>query len=270
MAEEKYLETEIGKIAYQKSGNGENVIICFHGFAQDKSVFKSLEKATANSHTIYSIDLFFHGSSDLSLKKPVSSKAWKDVFIRFCETEAIGTYSLFGFSLGGRFAINSFMAQPQRCTALHLIASDGIARSPWYEVATFPMVGVGLFSFLSQSDRLIPTLIGLIGKTGMVDKKVLKFGQVMTETLEQRMQLFHAWVYFKPLWISNKKLVKALNSSSTLLCCYTGKYDTIMPPNQYHSFLNKISNKKDTVLETGHNQLIDKTVEYITTSGSTI
>jgi hypothetical protein len=133
----------------------------------------------------------------------------------------------------------------------------------WYEVATFPIIGKEVFRFLSQSKTQIPSLLSLIEKTGLVDKKVLKFGRLMTETYEQRMQLFNAWTHFKPLWTSNQKLVKTLNSSSTILYSYTGKYDTIMPPVQYRKFLSQINKKKNVTLETGHNQLIDKTIDYL-------
>jgi pimeloyl-ACP methyl ester carboxylesterase len=270
ITEEKYIDTNLGKISYSKAGQGSKTIICFHGFAQDKSAFENLFTAFSPSHTVYAIDLFFHGSSKLNKQKPIRTKDWKEAFITFCKVESIQTYSLLGFSLGGRLAINSFMAQPAQCIALHLLASDGIKRSPWYEVATFPIIGTGVFRFLSQSDTLIPALMNLIEKTGLVDKKVLKFGRLMTETHNQRMQLFNAWTHFKPLWISNQKLVKTLNASTTLLNCYTGKYDTIMPPNQYKKFLHQIGNKKDIVLETGHNQLITKTVDYLVESKSEI
>uniref|UniRef100_UPI00404B0B42 alpha/beta hydrolase n=1 Tax=Fulvivirga sp. TaxID=1931237 RepID=UPI00404B0B42 len=263
VTEEKYIETQLGKICFFKTGNGPNAIICFHGFGQDKSAFEQLFSSLAPTYTVYSIDLFFHGSSQISKQRPISTKDWQSTFIDFCRAESIETYSLLGFSLGGRFAINSFMAQPSQCTALHLLASDGIARSPWYEIATFPILGTGIFRLLTKSDTLIPSFLSLVEKIGWVDKKVIKFGRLMTETHEQRMQLFNAWVYFKPLWISRSRIIKTLNSSSTILHCYTGKYDTITPPYRFKKFLNNIKNKQDIILDTGHNQLITKTVDFL-------
>lgn len=88
---------------YVKSRGCGKPLICLHGFAEDHTTWDALE---VTGHRLILIDLIGHGQSD----KPINGALYKmDEVIRqiheVVQVLDLKTYSLLGYSLGGRIAL---------------------------------------------------------------------------------------------------------------------------------------------------------------------
>ena len=51
------------ELYYYREGDGNKVILLFHGFGQDHKAFDSWIDVLESDYTIFAFDLFFHGNS---------------------------------------------------------------------------------------------------------------------------------------------------------------------------------------------------------------
>src|SRR5260370_41963530 len=93
---------------YEVFGNGSEILLAFHGFANHPSDFKVFEPALGTKFKIISFHLPYHGPvpSDLSGKEISYSKEdLKQLFKKFFALNSIKNFSLMGYSLGGKIAL---------------------------------------------------------------------------------------------------------------------------------------------------------------------
>ena len=80
---------------YQKFGNGKQIMLAFHGFGQESSVYKCLADVLTE-YTFYAFDLFFHGKSQWDFPENyLRSQRWKELLQDFLDKENIQKFSLF-------------------------------------------------------------------------------------------------------------------------------------------------------------------------------
>ena len=87
------IENSNGTLYYSKFGNGSKKIILFHGFGQDRMIFKKLIDELSETHTLFSFDLFFHGQSGFE-EKFVTKSDWKEFFDAFLKREGLTNFSM--------------------------------------------------------------------------------------------------------------------------------------------------------------------------------
>ncbi|RYF70241.1 MAG: alpha/beta hydrolase, partial [Cytophagaceae bacterium] len=86
-------------LTYIKYGSGPIVWLAFHGIGQDSRCFEPFAGQLTQTHTIYSIDLPFHGESrTANWPAVITSSYWQSLLDTFLTTHAIDRFSVVGFS----------------------------------------------------------------------------------------------------------------------------------------------------------------------------
>lgn len=248
------------QLHYQKLGAGPKIILAFHGFGQDHSAYHILGKELEESHTVYSFDLFYHGHSYWHNNQEYLTKPfWKELILKFLQRHRIISYTLLGFSMGGRFALATLEAYPAKVDRILFIAPDGIKTSFWYSLATYPGALKNVFrGFIVYPERFA-RLVGLMHRIGLVDKGILKFANTQMKTTKQRRRVYYSWTVFKPLKFNMKRVAHLLNAYAIPTDMYLGRYDKIMTEKNMARLLQKLEDFELHVLEAGHNKLISET-----------
>ena len=101
-------------------GTGDKLLICFHGFGEDAEKFRSLEPSLGSHYTVVSIDLPFHGKTRWQKDDIFYPDDLKKLINEILQTCGKKTFSLMGYSLGGKIV---FAAIDQSvCDGNHLVA----------------------------------------------------------------------------------------------------------------------------------------------------
>lgn len=120
-----------GSLAYHEYGNGAQIWIALHGFAQEGSVFAALQTYLPTGITLIALDLPWHGASEW--KEPVFLlKTIQQTIEMLLAKKQVETYTLLGFSFGARLALALAPLEAQRWRKLILLAPDGLPRRDWY------------------------------------------------------------------------------------------------------------------------------------------
>lgn len=251
-------------VHYHRFGHGPRIILAFHGFGQEGRHFQPLAEALADEYTMYSFDLFYHGKSYWNSKdEAMTKKFWCDFIKFFLNTHHISTFSVCGFSLGGKFALATLEAFPEKTESIMLLAPDGIKTSMWYSLATYPVAFKGYFKSMIVKPHRFFNLLDTINKTGLVEKGISKFAATQMDTVKKRRRVYFSWVVFKELSFSMKTMAGLIKEHNIQLHMYLGTYDRIITEKGMKRLLKYLDNYKLKVIKSGHNQLIEKVAAHI-------
>jgi pimeloyl-ACP methyl ester carboxylesterase len=251
-------------LSYHRLGNGEQTLLVFHGFGQNKSYFRHLSAALSTQYTIYAFDLFYHGQSVWPLKDtPLTKTFWAEWMSVFLAQEQISRFSLLGFSMGGKFVLATLEAFPERVSKLILIAPDGIKTSFWYRLATYPGWTRSYFRKLVTSPDAFSKLVNICYKLRIVDKGIIRFAASQMDTLEKRRRVYNTWMLCRKLSFNMSQIASLINTHHIPVYMFLGTYDRIITKNNMQRLLKRLQTYKLVMLKTGHNRLVDQVTQYL-------
>jgi pyruvate dehydrogenase E2 component (dihydrolipoamide acetyltransferase) len=146
-------------------------IVMIHGFGADLSTWMFNQDALAADRPVYALDLPGHGGSSKEIDDASVAGLARTVRA-YLDAAGIAQAHLVGHSLGGAIAVEIALAEPERVTALTLVAPAGFGA----EIA-----GDFIAGFISEtrSRKLRPVLEMLVANPDMVSadmvEDVLKF-----------------------------------------------------------------------------------------------
>ncbi len=248
-------------LIYAKYGNGSKILFAFHGFGQDKNYFKSWEEKLSRRYTVYAFDLFYHGQSIRPLKS-LSKMEWEKHFEKILISENIESFSLLGYSLGGRFAISSALSFPDRTEEIILIAPDGIFPTIWFKLATTPVIRQ-VFKYLMLNPDKLEKWMRFNKKIKIVNKYVADFVRKEMGNAENRRRVYISWNYFKSLGYNRKQLIREFRKHSFKRRLILGELDHIIRPEDVLPITNAMTGFDVEVLAKKHHQLMDLDVADI-------
>jgi pimeloyl-ACP methyl ester carboxylesterase len=251
------------RLAYHKHGVGEKTILLFHGFGQDNKAFQSWAEAWQHDYTLYSFDLFFHGQSTWPDATPVEKKDWNAILETFLHQEGITEFEVVGFSLGGKFALATLEAYPHSVKQIVLLAADGIKTNFWYRLATYPYLTRAFFKSIILHPSRFHTITKLLMGLRLLDKGVIRFAESQMDTIEKRKRVYDSWVGFRHLKFEVASIADTINKNQIDVTILAGRYDKIVPAQHMEAFIRKLDMCTYEILETGHNGVVEKGLEYL-------
>lgn len=253
----KFFHFNNSVLHYTTLGNGPKNLLMFHGFGQDNSSFRALSGVLSNEYTAYVFDLYFHGQSTWGHgEKPVEKAHWKSTLNEFLKSNQIETFSVAGFSLGGKFALATVEAFPERTKGIILLAPDGIKTSFWYSLATYPLLFRKIFrSMIDHPDRFYAVL-KMLHAWNLVDKGVLKFAEFQMNSEEKRKRVYYSWVVFRRLRFNLDEVASLINKHKIQITIIVGQFDKVIQPKNMERFLSRLHHYVFETPEAGHTGLI--------------
>jgi pimeloyl-ACP methyl ester carboxylesterase len=260
----EFLRYEESSLHYVIEGTGSKILLVFHGFGQTRKAFDKFSSSLSAEYKLYIFDLYFHGQSHWGRgEKPLEKAFWKKMMASFFELHPFDKFSLCGFSLGGKFAIATLEAFPQKVESLILIAPDGIKTSFWYSLATYPMVFRQLFKSMIVHPSRFATLSGALKSLGALDKGLIRFADLQMDTEDKRQRVYFSWVVFRHLTFNLKSIADLINTHSITLILITGKFDKVIRSENMNRLLAHVKKYRHEILETGHNGLINESADFL-------
>jgi pimeloyl-ACP methyl ester carboxylesterase len=254
--------TNTAEMNYYVFGNGERVLLAFHGYGQSAAVFRNLTSSLPE-YRIYSFDLFFHGNSVWkSQSNLLNPEIWGQLIRQFLKKEQIDEFSLLGFSLGGKVALATYILYAAKVKRLYLLAPDGVTLSPWYVLATQLAVGRKIFHFLIRKAKFSALIIELLQYTRLIHQKIGRFVKREMATEDQRNRVYKTWLLYRGLNSHIQHIIELLQAGKQPVEFYVGKYDQVINKKQIHPLLKEGIHYSYDVLSSGHTHLIEAFADF--------
>lgn len=255
------------ELEYFIFGNGPKVLIAFHGFNNNAEDFRILGDFIGDEFKIVAVNLFFHGASkaeDDLVKNGLSTDELKKMFLQLADRFPAKSYTLLGFSLGGRIVLKMVELLPEKIERVILLAPDGIHISRLYRLLTNSLIGKWVFKQSITNPIIFFKVAIFLRKTRLVSEKKFQFARQNFDTEEKRQKVFLIWMVFRKI-ISRKSDIKTIIRKHRIpFDLFFGKYDKIIPPSIGRSLQKGVSEFVIlNVLEAGHKLLKEKVLKDI-------
>jgi len=251
---------------YDRLGHGPNVLLAFHGAGQTGSVcFAPFGAHLGDFYTIYAFDLFYHGQSkglygreDFTEDDLLTKALWESFILDFLVKNSIVRFDVAGFSLGGRYALATAEAFPERLDHLFLMAPDGVTEHPLYTLATRFAPARWVFRQLVRNPKPLFAVTELAARLKIIPKNLVYFVRYMLGTPAERQRLYRTWVSLRELSFSIPSLYESLEESGVKVRLFVGKYDTVFPPQRLKTLSKLLPPERFVVLESSHTRLVER------------
>ncbi|UXP31181.1 alpha/beta hydrolase [Reichenbachiella agarivorans] len=264
MATSIYHHSSKSQLEYSVFGRGKKTLVCYHGFGQKPDDFQFLEDHLID-YRIIVIRLFYHGRSKRRNNEisHIRIPEWKIIFTDFLHSLQIERFSLLAYSMGGRFALASFLGSENKIDQVILVAPDGIIRRFWYQLATFPVVLRQVFYLLMIEPKPFFWLLDRLEKKGWMNQTMIKFARKELQSEDKRLLVYRTWVSFKHLRIPQKQLIQHVNQSASHFTFIFGEKDKMIDPVPHQHFLSQLKKSDIHITTYGHNKLVENTINII-------
>jgi pimeloyl-ACP methyl ester carboxylesterase len=266
--QEDFFAYKGARLHYSCTGTGNNVLLAFHGYGQSNLHYRHIAAQLAAGYTIYAFDLFFHGKSTWHLKDhPLTKGFLAGLMEAFLQQKQIDRFSVMGFSMGGKWALSLLEQFPRQIDQLILIAPDGVKTSFWYSLATYPGWTKTHFRKVVISPTYFQNLAYTFRKLRLVDKGIVRFARHQMNTRQKRLRVYYSWMVFRELTFNMKHMASLINTYQIPTVMFLGAYDRIITRKNMQVLLSKLHTHQLTILETGHNQLLEEVANYYANNG---
>lgn len=264
--ESLFITYKSSTIHYCKAGNGEKILLCFHGYSQTSSVFSFIEKKIENDFTIIAIDFPFHGKTIWNEGLNFTADTLMEIINQIINELSLPKTKMYllGFSMGGRIALSMMQQIPDKIEKLLLIAPDGMKVNIWYRFATQNKIGNKFFKTTMQHPAPMFGFLKTVNKLGLVNPSVFKFVTYYINDKKVRDDLYKRWTTmrsFKPKIKKIKSIIKENKISVRLLY---GEFDKIIRVERAEKFMKGMEPFcRLRIVSTGHYLLIDANADAI-------
>jgi len=263
---EHFVSFRSSRFHYSRWGTGRRLLFAFHGYGESAASFGFLSAALAQDFTMIAIDMPFHGETEWKEEILFAPPDLLSLLVDIASELAGGNeeWTLIGYSMGGRVALQLAELAPEKIRWLVLLAPDGLRVNPWYWLSTQTRPGNGLFSYTMRHPGWFFFLLRAANYLRMVNPSVYKFTLHYIDDAEARRLLYTRWTVmsgFNPRPGPVSDIVRRRRIPVHLLY---GRFDRIIPSQRGQTFQRRCAPYCQlTVLPAGHQLLHSKFMEII-------
>ena len=247
-----YISLPGNKLHYLKMGTGSRLLIAFHGYANNASLFYPFRRYLEKDFTILSVDLPHHGQSVWPDDQLLHKADLKLMVTRLMQEHNVQTVALLGYSLGGRVCLTITELMPDKIDRVLLIASDGLVFNPLYYFVTKTFFGKRLFrSFLTNTQRYLG-FIEWLRKKNFIDQSRYRFAMYYLDSEKDRSFLLKVWPGMSRIIPDMRRLRMAIRRYHIPVYIFMGTYDRVIPVPHAHRFKKDMQSVQLFIVEKGH------------------
>ncbi len=219
-----------------------------------------------NDFTLVAIDMPFHGQTEWNEGLLFTVN---DLINIIDEIRSIhhatnrSTFSLLGYSMGGRIALQLLEKIPANIERIVLVAPDGLHKNFWYTVSTQTILGNKLFSYTMRKPGKMFATMKLAEKTKLLHQSIIKVAHYYLDEPDERIKLYERWTTmrtFKPHLLKLKKIISEHKIPVRFLF---GRYDGIILSKRSDIFKDDVQNVYIAVIDAGHRMMQEKYADVI-------
>jgi pimeloyl-ACP methyl ester carboxylesterase len=237
--------------------------LVFHGFGQRPADWVQAAGRLAKLGRVFWIELPGHGKLASGKTALLTPSIWEHWLQALCRKERIPSFKVLGYSLGGKLALASALVMPNRVQEVVLCAAEGATPHFWYSLATGRRLGRLLLNTLVEKPAPFFIAIRLFNKLGLINKSEAKFAESHLKTPAQRNLVAQSWISLRLLPGTQYAVAECLNQNQIPLRMFAGQHDKVVPARRMAPLGAKVEGAQLIMLDTGHNQLPAKAIDYM-------
>lgn len=257
----KFFNKDELSLEYTQWGNGKKTLFVFHGFGRTYADFRCFTNGFEEKYTIVGVNIFFHGQSEIGNrnvdKNPLELIELKSFFEDFLASLHIQSFSLLGYSLGGRICLKLLEEFAERVDQTILLAPDGLIVNRWYALLSHNKLGRAVFRWLIRHNDGFYFILDKITQMGLISRRLKTFVLNEIRTTESQWKVYNVWSFLRKIEPDFRKLGQKLKVNNSELTIVIGKHDKIIPLGNTKKLKRVYPTTKVYVAESGHALISD-------------
>lgn len=237
---------------YLKIGAGPKLVLAFHGYANNASMFYFLEHS---DYTVLSFDLPFQGKSESMPGAIISKDNLKQLATELMSAYNVPKIGLVGFSLGARVCLCLAEQMPEHIRNIVLVAPDGTRHNYFYQFLTATALGRFAFRGFVRFGALYIQLFSFLQKLGLLSRSLFTFAMQYIRRPESRQLLYNIWMSTSKLIPDLHKAKHNIKANRIPVHLLMGQQDKVIPLQNAHNFKGHSADIVIHVFDRGHNLL---------------
>ncbi len=234
-----FLQYKKHQVHCTQFGQGKRLLIVFHGFGDQSSLFLNLESALAERYTVVAIDAPFHGETEWS-KSLFTPRDIHRIVEQIHQDLGFERYSLMAHSMGCLLIMGIFKRVASKVDELIFLAPAGFKKSMVYNKLLFSLPLRQFFKWTVAQPKISSRLLAYFRKKGWLDRMTHLFFSRQLSDPELRRRMFNTWssLYFFPRRLA--QLRRLIRKHQIELLIYYGIRDQLTPVESGERFLAKL------------------------------
>ena len=249
--EKGFLPYKNSLIEYRKSTKKDKLLILFHGFGDKAALFEPIFPALEKEFEVWALSFPYHGETQW--EEGLFSKDDIESIIRIIlKLSGKDKFSLLGYSMGGKVALNMLVRFPYQLVQLFLLAPDGIKTHRLYDIHNLPIVLIWLFKSLMKRPNLFFKIASMAHQSRLLSKFLFDFTKNHFNTEEQRIRFFMVADSIRTFKPDLEKVKSIINSENIKVTLFLGKRDEVILPEVAEVFSEGLATCEVIWLNRGH------------------
>jgi len=251
---------------YEVFGEGQSVMIALHGFNNAAGDFRVLLPSLGKKYTIYSFRLPFQNEADdnSTVDAQLTTAELKSMMEQFLERHQINKFSIIGYSLGGRIALQLISDFPGKVESAFLLAPDGLIFERWQKFVVRNKIGTSVYKSILHNPSPFLGMVRLMKKIRLIQPGLAEFIHRSLDTKEKRSLVWKTWAYFNNIHPDIGTVADTINKYTINFHMFFGRHDKVIPPSAGKKISARLDDKNCLhVVEIGHQMIRDKMNEHL-------
>lgn len=254
------------QIHFLKYGDGNELVIALHGFADSACLFAPIANHLQENYTLISLDLPYHGDTVWTENKVMSKEDLVAIIHLVKDEYHAVTFSLLGYSIGGRLCLMIAELMPESVRKLTLIAPDGLKVNPYYYFFTRTAFGSIIFKHSLHHAERYSKVLNLLKQIKILGSMKYKFVMINLDTPEKRKKVEMTWNSLRLLIPRSRVLKKIITEYKLPVTIFMGSYDKVIPVSNAEQFKKGKTTVEMLIFEKGHRLIDNDTIKPIAES----
>jgi pimeloyl-ACP methyl ester carboxylesterase len=227
--ERAFLSYQQAEIEYHHYGTGAEILIILHGFSDRAGLFDVLAPALSTRYTVYALSLPYHGrtqwNADIFYPTDIAG-----IIRAILARTGSHTFTLMGYSMGGKIALNMVPVFAAQLHELILLAPDGIATHTLYDIHALPLWFIRFVKFLMKRPKTFFKVVRTAYAYRLISKFLFDFTINHFSTPEQRNRFFSIAASIHEFEPDLVQIKEQLNTWQTPVLMVLGERDEVILP----------------------------------------
>lgn len=258
------------KLHYYQYGNGQELLIALHGFADSGALFLHLESALTERYTVVALDLPFHGKTDWQeeVYRPEDVAAW---FELLQQQFGVQKYSLMCHSMGGRVILGALPQVIEQVTAIYFLATAGVEFTFSASRLSFPLALRRFARKKLVDSNFFMRIFDYLHEWKLLNTATYTIFKMQLDLPRRRARFLRSWesLYYFPMRFGRPQF-KLLNEQQTPTYFFFGIDDGVTPARKGKKVAQKLKNAHWTTTQGNHffikNNLVQELQSWLDTN----
>ena len=251
-----------GIIRAKEQGMGQHLLLCLHGFGENRHAFDQLLKMAPRDWVLVSVDLPLFGQSQwLDSQVPIKDQTWQAMIHALQDRYPRVTWHILGYSMGGKIALKIQEFLPQAARTIVVVTPDGLKRHPAHHFVTHSLIGKWLFQKIMLAPTAILKMNQIAYRLGLIDRFLYRFVNGNFGEKRWRERVYLTIRLYEGFHLNWDKLARVAEAHGTNWLLIWGQHDPTFSQQSADRMLRFIPQTQTWQLDGGHMLLRDQIQE---------